>query len=98
MSAIRAVLYVLASPWFAVFYGVRAVRGLGRGIRRLRAGLSDDEVICAQGHRNSVLGRWRCGCGFVFLGRASAACPNCGVTAGWIECDRCGLGVRCERR
>lgn len=86
---IRALLCVLAAPWFALWALWRSARKASRFVRAVKT----DVVHCADGHTNDIVGRWACKCGYEFVGRAFAACGNCGQAAGWIECERCSLGI-----
>lgn len=99
LTPVGALLYLLAAPWF-LLWAITVVVGraltLVRRVRALPLALSD-EVACVAGHRNSLLGRWECRCGYVYLGHAFAPCPGCRQRAGWIECERCGVGVRSNR-
>jgi hypothetical protein len=60
---------------------------------RLRA-MHAAVLECPAGHPNPVMGRWTCGCGATYLGHAFGPCPICGLPAGWVDCERCGLAIR----
>lgn len=96
-STARTVLLVLAAPWWVLWGFWRVGRGLAialRAVWTLPSALSDHVPCPACRERNALLGRWQCKCGFVYLGHAFAPCPSCSAVAGWIECVRCGAGIR----
>lgn len=93
---LRVLGAVLLSPLFAV-YGLvllgRAMIEFGRSVRGLGGALSSS-IRCANGHRNETVGRWHCNaCGATYHGWVGR-CELCGAGAGWVECERCGVGIR----
>lgn len=96
LTAGRVLLFLLGSPFFAV-YGlvvlVRAARRARRRYRGARAALAAS-VVCPNGHPNETVGRWSCAaCGSTYLGWVGR-CEVCGAPAGRIDCSACGVGIR----
>lgn len=93
MLIVRLIAILLALPWtiaFALWRGVVALVRFPGAFRAKRA-----EVLpCPAGHTNQVFGRWTCGCGAAYLGHAFGPCPVCGMPAGWVRCEVCGLALR----
>lgn len=90
---VRALLFLLTAPWMVLVALARGALGLARLPGQLRA-RSADHLLCPDGHPNPVLGRWTCRCGAAYLGHAFAPCPVCGLPAGWVRCEVCGLAIR----
>lgn len=95
-TPLHALGALLCSPLYAL-YGlvtlVRAMLGAGRAVRGLGSALSSS-IRCANGHRNEAVGRWHCNaCGATYHGWVGR-CELCGAGAGWVECERCGVGIR----
>lgn len=90
---LRIILVLLAGPWIIAAVFVRACFALVRLPGRLGAGVAVS-VGCPVGHPNALHGRWTCGCGAMYLGHAFAPCPVCGLPAGWMRCETCGLAIR----
>lgn len=95
-SVLRLGLVLLEAPWWmawlvytSVMLMLRAMSGLNAVKRAAR-----DSLPCPAGHDSALVGRWECRCGYVFVGHAFEPCGSCGEVAGWITCERCGLGVR----
>lgn len=91
-SRLDLVRLVVELPW-------QVVRGMFlvvvTMVRFARPPRTNDNTVCPIGHANNLLGAWRCMCGFEFAGHGlRTPCPNCGAGAGWVACERCGLGVR----
>lgn len=55
-----------------------------------------DALPCAGcGAPVSLVGRFQCGrCRYVFDGFAFARCAVCGAVPPYLECQRCGVGLR----
>ena len=81
-----AALLLVASPVYAVVAGARLLRQakLVRIMvqRAMRCRTCDDEV--------SLIGFWRCGCGFTYRGHLLQLCPICGTLPQLIRCEHCG--------
>lgn len=93
MLVLRIVAALLALPWTIAFALVRLVTSILWLPRKLRA-KSSNVIRCQSGHPNPVMGRWTCGCGAVYLGHAFGPCPICGLPAGWVRCEVCGLALK----
>ncbi len=39
----------------------------------------------------SLVGLWRCHCGFTYRGHLLRVCPVCGSLPGMVRCYRCGV-------
>ena len=87
---ITAPLYVVWGVWIAVRSVVKSIRWF----RRAHASLSDT-LVCRNGHRNAVVGRYECHrCHAITHGWLGDACPICGAHASWISCEQCGVAIR----
>jgi len=89
----------LRTIWWWLCLPVIMTRGLARFIVRIRAGaaLAKRDALPCQGCGEpvSLVSRWECGwCGYVFDGFAFAPCEVCGAVPPFIECQRCGVGIR----
>mgnify|MGYP000907691071 CR=1 FL=1 len=93
MLVLRILAVTLALPWMVVVAVGRFVLAALKLPWQLRA-KSADVLLCGAGHANPTHGRWTCGCGAVYLGHAFAPCPICGMPAGWVKCETCGLAIR----
>ena len=82
----KLVLFVLASPILAVRAVVRLVRQMG--LLHQAAQLSINCGTC--GSQISLVGQWRCGCGFTYQGHLLRFCPICGSFPRMIRCYECG--------
>ncbi len=89
----RVVLGLFALPWVIVVGLVRFVWACVCFPARVAAKASE-KLMCPAGHPNALQGRWTCSCGATYLGHAFAPCPICGIPAGFLRCDRCGLAIR----
>ena len=58
--------------------------------------IGKDSIPCpACGDGISLVGRWECGwCSYVFDGFFFSPCQICGAMPPYIQCRRCGVGVR----
>lgn len=89
---VKAAWWLLAGPFLAA-------RWLSRLIGRLAGGwvlATRDQLPCPGcGEPVSLVGRWQCEwCQWVFDGFAFSRCEICGAVPPFIECQRCGAGVR----
>ena len=81
------VLWFLASPILFLLWVVRA-------IKRVRFWLIaySPSVLCRNCKNNiSLVGQWRCGCGYTYQGHALRRCPICSSIPRTAQCLRCGL-------
>ena len=92
----KALLWLLCSPFLAVYGLVLALRALVRlvrGARGFRLALAK-ELRCPNGHVNQTVGRFSCGvCHAEYHGWVGR-CGVCGAPAGWFPCAECGVGIR----
>ncbi len=93
MLLLRLVAVLVTLPWAIVVALLRVVVALVRFPAAFRAKRAEF-LLCPSGHRNQVFGRWTCGCGAAYLGHAFGPCPVCGMPAGWVRCEVCGLALR----
>jgi hypothetical protein len=95
-SAWRLFLGLLLSPLLAVYGLVTLVRGVGALVGRLLGAQHAlaTTLHCPNGHVNPTTGRFECAhCHATYHGWVGR-CALCGAGAGWIECERCGVGIR----
>lgn len=79
-------LFALASP-------ILAARGAMRMIRRLQLlRLAVQPVLTCRtcGGAISLVGQWRCACGFEYRGHLLRPCPLCGSFPRMLRCFQCG--------
>lgn len=83
------VLFVLASP-------VLTVQALRRAHERYRFfRLAMQPVMdCECGATVSLVGFWRCSCGFTYRGHLLRMCPVCGSIPCVARCYRCGITAK----
>ncbi len=80
------ILFALASP-------ILVIRGILRGVRRLRFLVTAmrPNVVCRTcGSEISLIGVWRCPCGYTSRSHLLRYCPGCGAFPRVIRCYRCG--------
>lgn len=54
-----------------------------------------DALICPGCHGPiELVGRFKCGCGFVFDGYVFSRCKVCGKTPSFVACQACGVCVK----
>jgi hypothetical protein len=78
-------LFVLASP-------ILVVRATVRGLRRFRVlrAAARPAIACRTcGAAISLVGLWRCGCGFTYQGHLLRVCPVCGSFPAFARCYQC---------
>jgi hypothetical protein len=81
------ILWLLASPFLVL-------RAAFRALRRARYyRLSYAAAIRCRSCRApiSLVGHWRCGCGYTYRGHLLRECPVCGSLPRMVRCFRCGL-------
>ncbi len=88
-TLVDAVLFVLASP-ILLFQAVR------RAIERYRFFrlAMESEMPCECGAMVSLVGYWRCSCGFTYRGHLLRVCPVCGSIPCVARCYRCGVTTK----
>jgi len=83
------VLMILASP----VYGILALRRAWRKYCFLRVA-STARLWCECGAELSLVGIWRCSCGFTYRGHLLKICPVCGSLPCVVRCYRCGITTK----
>lgn len=83
------VLFVLAGPILAV----QAVRTAHERYRFFRLAMAS-ELVCECGATISLVGYWRCSCGFTYRGHLLRMCPVCGSIPCVARCYRCGVTTK----
>ena len=81
---IDGALFVLASPVLAVKAGRRALERY----RFFRLAM-EPAIVCECGSTVSLVGFWRCSCGFTYRGHRLRLCPVCGTIPCVVRCYRC---------
>ena len=85
-----AMAYILALP-FLLVWGV--IKGF-RYVRTLSNAVSP-AVNCSNCHHPvSLVGLWRCGCGFTYRGHLMHPCPICHRVPKVVRCYRCNVTTR----
>ena len=79
------ILYVFASP-------ILFVQAMRRGMERYRFFqlAMEPAIICDCGSDVSLVGFWKCSCGFVYQGHLLRTCPLCAAIPCIVRCYRCG--------
>ncbi len=91
----RLALVILGAPVFMIFGLVALIRGVRRGVHRVRGfqRALGGVLHCAHGHPNPTHGRFRClTCKATYHGWVGR-CEVCGASAGWIACDVCQIAI-----
>ena len=86
---IDGALFVLASPILAV----KAVRRALERYRFFRLA-TQPVVVCECGSEVSLVGFWKCSCGFCYRGHLLRVCPVCGSLPCVVRCYRCGVTTK----
>jgi len=86
---VRGTLSVLASPIF-FFQAVLCAR---RRYRFFRLAM-ESAIPCECGQMLSLVGFWRCSCGFTYQGHLLRRCPVCFSVPCVVRCYRCGLTTK----
>ena len=86
---IDGALFVVASPILAV----KAVRRALEGYRFLRLAMQS-VVVCECGSEVSLVGFWKCSCGFSYRGHLLRVCSVCGTIPCVVRCYRCGVTTK----
>jgi hypothetical protein len=83
------ILFVLASP-VLLFLAVR------RALMRYRylQHATRPNITCECGEPVSLVGMWRCSCGFTYRGHLLRVCPVCGSAPVVVRCYRCGVTTK----
>lgn len=90
-------VFYLRLLWWLCRLPVHVVVWSHRGYRRLRGAwivATRDSLPCPGcRHEVSLIGRFRCSCGFTYDGYGFAPCPICLDIPPYLPCSRCGVGV-----
>ena len=84
---IDLVLWFIASPVYFVLWILRMVRRW----RFLRMAYTSAITCRNCGETVSLVGLWRCGCGYTYRGHALRACPVCASIPPMARCYACGV-------
>ncbi len=88
-TIVDVALFVLASP----VYAYQAFRKLQRKHEFFRMA-SANAVTCECGSPVSLVGMWRCSCGFTYRGHLLRVCPVCKTLPSVVRCFRCGVTIK----
>jgi hypothetical protein len=83
------ILAVLVSPVLLV----RAAWRAWNHLHFLRAAQAP-AVTCECGRPVSLVGIWRCSCGFTYRGHLLRVCPVCGRLPQVVRCYGCGITIK----
>ena len=84
---IRFILWLLASPFLVIKFLLRTVRRA-----RYYQVAYTTAIRCTSCRENiSLVGEWRCGCGYTYRGHLLRECPVCASLPRMVRCFRCGL-------
>ena len=83
------VLLVLSSPILAV----QALRRAHERYRFFRLAM-EPEMHCECGTTVSLVGYWRCSCGFTYRGHLLRTCPVCRSIPCVARCYQCGVTTK----
>ena len=86
---IDSTLFVLASP-------ILALKGVRRALERYRFSrlAMAPAMICECEAGVSLVGFWKCSCGFCYRGHLLRVCPVCGTIPCVVRCYRCGVTTK----
>lgn len=86
---VDGVLFVLASP-------IVIARALQRALERYRFFRLATQlaIVCQCGAVVSLVGLWRCSCGFTYRGHLLRLCPVCETIPCVVRCYRCGVTAK----
>lgn len=86
---VDGVLFVLASP----ILFMKWIRRAFERYRFFRLAMRS-EIICQCGATVSLVGFWRCSCGFTYRGHLLRMCPVCKTIPCVVRCYRCGVTTK----
>lgn len=86
---VDALLWVLASP-------ILLLRALWRAFQhgKFLELAAASQIPCACGQAISLLGLWRCACGFTYQGHLLRICPVCATLPRVVRCYACGVTTK----
>ena len=85
----EVLLTVLASPILAV----EAILRARRRYRFFRMAM-EPAITCQCGESVSLVGFWKCSCGFTYQGHLLRRCPVCFSVPCVVRCYRCGITTK----
>jgi len=84
---VRFIIFFIALPTYCVVYAFR----LFLMCWRARYALST-QVRCFNCRASvSLVGGWRCHCGYTYMGSVLRLCPVCGTRPAFVRCRNCGV-------
>jgi len=86
---VRLTLWILAIPIFLIVVLRRTLRR--SRFLRLTMRLA---ITCECGTEVSLVGFWKCSCGFTYKGHLVRACPVCETVPCVIRCYACGVTTK----
>lgn len=86
---IDGALFVFASPILLILATRRALERW-----RFFELAMQPEIFCECGSPVSLVGLWRCSCGFTYRGHLLRACPVCGTIPSVVRCYRCSVTTK----
>lgn len=88
-TALDIALFVLASPVMLVIFLYRS----WKHVQFLRIATAAS-CVCQCGRPVSLVGMWRCSCGFTYRGHLMRICPVCGRLPSMVRCWVCGVTTK----
>jgi hypothetical protein len=83
------VLFLLASPVLLIL----AVRRAFERYNFFRLAMQP-AIVCECGSTLSLVGLWRCSCGFTYRGHLLRLCPVCNTVPCVVRCYECGVTTK----
>jgi len=82
-------LFLMASP-------ILLLQALRRGGKKVRffALACRASLFCECGEEMSLVGLWKCSCGFTYRGHLVSVCPVCEALPKVVRCYECGVTTR----
>jgi hypothetical protein len=88
-NASDIVVWVLAAPILFAIFVVRC----WKQVKFLRAATAPS-FECQCGRAVSLVGMWRCSCGFTYRGHLLRICPVCERLPSMVRCYGCGVTTK----
>lgn len=85
----EVILWLLASPVYFVLALIRGYRHM-----KFLSIASKPNILCECGSEVSLVGLWRCHCGFTYRGHLVRPCPVDGTIPVMVRCYRCGVTTK----
>lgn len=90
MKPLDLVLMLLASPILAA----RAILSFIHKLEHWLVAYSTKLPCHNCGASSSLVGLWKCGCGYTYRGHVLRPCPVCNSLPAMARCARCGVTVK----